>query len=78
MYVCDFYQTLSVNGGYKGSSSVYIIYAEEKIICQMYYCPSYLYTSYSITEPLDRVRLSASGIIIRVLYFIIYSGSRKN
>jgi hypothetical protein len=64
MYVCDFYQTLSVKGGYKGSSSVYITCAEKEMVCQKYYCHSYLYTSYSITGPLDRVRLSASGIII--------------
>jgi hypothetical protein len=69
MYVCDFYQTLFVKGGYKGNSSVYIIYAEEEIVCQKYYCPSYLYTSYSITGPLDRVRLSASNIITRVIIF---------
>jgi hypothetical protein len=49
MYVCDFYQTLSVKGGYKGSSSVYITYAEEEMVCQKYYCPSYFYTSYNIT-----------------------------
>jgi hypothetical protein len=29
MYACDFYQTLSVKGGYKGSSSVYITYERE-------------------------------------------------
>ena len=69
MYVCDFYQTLSVKGGYKGSSSVYITYAEEEMVCQKYYCPSYFYTSYSITRPLDRVRLSASSIITRVIIF---------
>jgi hypothetical protein len=64
MYVCDFYQTLSVKDDYKGSSSVYITYAEKEMVCQKYYCPSYLYTSYNIIGPLDRVRLSASGIII--------------
>jgi hypothetical protein len=69
MYVCDFYQTLSVKGGYKGSFSVYITYVKEEMVCQKYYCPSYLYTSYSITGPLDRVRLSASSIIIRVIIF---------
>jgi hypothetical protein len=69
MYMCDFYQTLSVKGGYKGSSSVYIIYTEEEMVCQKYYYPSYLYTSYNITGPLDRVRLSASGIIIWVIIF---------
>jgi hypothetical protein len=69
MYVCDFYQTLSIKGGYKGSSSVYITYAEEEMVCQRYYCPSSLYMSYSITGPLDRVRLSASSIIIRVIIF---------
>jgi hypothetical protein len=69
MYVCDFYQTLSVKGGYKSSSSVYITYAEEEMVCQKYYCLSYLYTSYSITAPLDRVRLSTSSIIIRVIIF---------
>jgi hypothetical protein len=69
MYVCDFYQMLSVKYGYKGSSSVYITYAEEEMVCQKYYCLSYLYTSYSITGPLDRVRLSASGINTRVIIF---------
>ena len=69
MYVCDFYQTLSVKGGYKGSSSIYITYAEEEMVCQKYYYPSYFYTSYSITGPLDRVRLSASSIITRVIIF---------
>jgi glutathionylspermidine synthase len=69
MYMCDFYQILSVKDSYKGSSSVYITYAEEEMICQKYYYPSHLYTSYNITESLDRVRLSASGIIIRVIIF---------
>jgi hypothetical protein len=69
MYVCDFYQTLSVKGGYKGSSSVYITYIDEEIVCQKYYCLSYLYTSYSIIGPLDRVKLSANGIIIWVIIF---------
>jgi hypothetical protein len=69
MCVCDFYQTLFVKGGYKGSSSVYITYAEEEMVCQKYYCSSYLYTSYSITGPLDRVRLSTSGVIIWVIIF---------
>jgi hypothetical protein len=70
MYVCDFYQTLSVKCDYKGGSSyTYITYANEEMVCQKYYYPSYLYTSYSITEPLDRVRLSASGIIIWVIIF---------
>jgi hypothetical protein len=77
MYVCDFYQTLSVKCGYKSSSSVYITYAEEEMVCQKYYCPSYFYTSYSITGPLDRVRLSTSSIIIRVIIFNNYSGLRK-
>jgi hypothetical protein len=65
MYVCDFYQTLSV----KGSSSVYITYAEEEMVCQKYYCLSYFFTSYSIIWLLDRVRLSASSIITRVIIF---------
>jgi hypothetical protein len=39
------------------------------MVCQKYYCPSYFYTSYSVTGPLDRVRLSASSIIIRVIIF---------
>jgi hypothetical protein len=69
MYVCDFYQMLSVKDGYKGSSSVYITYAEEEMVCQKYYCPSYLYTSYSIIGPLDRVKLSTSSIITRVIIF---------
>lgn len=77
MYVCDFYQTLSVKGGYKGSSSVYITYAEEEMVCQKYYCPSYFYTSYSITGPLDRVRLSASSIITRVIIFDILLRIKK-
>jgi hypothetical protein len=64
MYVCDFYQTLSVKGGYKGSFLVYITYTEKDMVFQKYYYPSYLYTSYSITGPLDRVRLSTSDIII--------------
>jgi hypothetical protein len=67
--VCDFYQTLSIKGGYKGNSSVYITYAEEEMICQKYYYLLYFYTSYNITGPLDRVRLSASSIIIRVIIF---------
>jgi hypothetical protein len=78
MYVCDFYQTLSVKGDYKGSSSVYITYAEEEMICQKYYCPSYLYTSHSITESLDRVRLSASVIIIWVIIFDNLLRIKKN
>jgi hypothetical protein len=69
MYVCDFYQTLSVKGGYKGSFSVYITYAEEEMVCQKYYCPSYFYMSYNITRPLDRVRLSANSIITRIIIF---------
>ena len=69
MYVCDFYQTLSVKGGYKGSSSVDITYAEEEMVCQKYYCTSYFYTSYNITGPLERVRFSASSIITRVIIF---------
>jgi hypothetical protein len=69
MYMCDFYQMLSVKYGYKGRSSVYITYAEEEMVCQKYYCPSYLYTSYSIIGSLDRVRLSASSIITRVIIF---------
>jgi hypothetical protein len=54
MYVCDFYQALSIKGDYKGSSSIYITYAEEEMICQKYHCPSYFYMNYSITGPLDR------------------------
>jgi hypothetical protein len=69
MYVYDFYQILFVKSGYKGSSSVYIVYVEEEMVCQKYYCPSYLYTSYSITGPLDRIMLSTSGIIIGVVIF---------
>jgi hypothetical protein len=69
IYVCDFYQTLSVKCDYKGSSSVYISYAEEDMVCQKYYCLSYVYTSYSITGPLDRVRLSARSIFTRVIIF---------
>ena len=45
------------------------ILVEVVMIYQKYYCPSYLYTSYSITGPLDRVRLSACGIITRVIIF---------
>jgi hypothetical protein len=33
MYVCDFYKTLSVKGDYKGSSSVYITYTDEEMVC---------------------------------------------
>jgi glutathionylspermidine synthase len=69
MYVYDFYQTMSVKCDYKGSSSVYITYAEKEMVYQKYYCLSYLYMSYSITGSLDRVRLSTSGIIIRVIVF---------
>jgi hypothetical protein len=69
MYVRDFYQTLFIKGGYKGSSSVYITYAEKEMIYQKYYCLSYFYTSYSITGPLDRVRLSTRNIITRVIIF---------
>ena len=69
MYMCDCYLTLSVKGGHNGSFSVYITYAEEEMVYQKYYCPSYFYTSNSITGPLDRVRLSASGIITRVIIF---------
>jgi hypothetical protein len=72
MYVCDFYQTLSVKYDYKGRSSVYIIYTEKEMVCQKYDCLLYLYTSYSITEPLDRVRLSASGIITKVINCIVH------
>jgi hypothetical protein len=75
MYVYDFYQTLSIKYGYKGSSSVYITYAEEEMICQKYYYPSYLYTSYSITGLLDSVKVSASSIIRKV---IIYDNLLKN
>jgi hypothetical protein len=32
MYVCDFYQTLSVKGDYKNNSSVYITYMEEDMV----------------------------------------------
>jgi hypothetical protein len=56
MYVCDFYQTLSVKGDYKGSSLVYITYAEEEMVCQKYYYPSYFYTRYSITGPSKIIR----------------------
>jgi hypothetical protein len=35
MYVCDFYQTLSVKDGYKSSFSVYITYAEEEMTCSL-------------------------------------------
>jgi hypothetical protein len=78
MYVCDFYQMLSVKCGYKCNSSVYITYAEEEIVCQKYYCLSYFYTSYSIIVPLDRVRLSASSIITRVIIFDNLLRSRKD
>jgi hypothetical protein len=39
------------------------------MVFQKYYCPSYFYTSYSITGTLDRVRLSTSSIITRVIIF---------
>jgi hypothetical protein len=77
MYVCDFYQTLSAKSDYKVSSSIYITYAEEEMICQKYYYLSYLYTSYNIIVPLDRVRLSASGIIIWVIIFDNLFGIKK-
>jgi glutathionylspermidine synthase len=67
--MCDFYKILSVKDGNKGSSSIYIIYAEEEMICQKYYCLSYLHTSYIISGPLDRVKLSASGIITKIIIF---------
>jgi hypothetical protein len=60
---------LSVKGIYNGNTSVYIIYAEEEIVYQKYYCPSYFYTSNSITGPPDKVRLSACGMIIKVIIF---------
>jgi hypothetical protein len=62
MYVCDFYKTQSVKGGYKRNSSVYITYADEEMVYQSTIVPR-------ITGPLDRVRLSASGIIIRIIIF---------
>jgi 5-methylcytosine-specific restriction endonuclease McrBC regulatory subunit McrC len=68
MYVCDFYQMLSVKCGYKGSSSVYIIYAEEETVCQKIIIPR-ISTSYSIIGSLDRVRLFVSSIIIWVIIF---------
>ena len=69
MYMCDCYPTLSVKSGYNGSSSIYITYAEEEMIYQKYYCPSYFCMSNSINGPLDKVRLSASGMITRVIIF---------
>ena len=69
MYMCDCYLTLSVKGSYNGSTSVYITYAEEEMVYQKYYCPSYFCTSYSITGPLGRVRLFACGMITRVIIF---------
>jgi hypothetical protein len=39
------------------------------MVYQKYYRPSYFYTSNSITGLLDRVRLSAYGMIIRVIIF---------
>jgi hypothetical protein len=47
------------------------------MVCQKYYCPLYLYTSYNITRPLDRVRLSTSGIITRVIIFDNLSRIKK-
>ena len=69
MYMCDCYLTLSVKGSHNGSFSVYITYVEEEMVYQKYYCPSYFCMSNSITGPLDRVGLSASGIITRVIIF---------
>jgi hypothetical protein len=56
MYVCDFYQTLSVKGGYKGNSLVYITYTEEEMVCQKYYCPSYFYTRVIIFDNLLKIK----------------------
>ena len=61
--------TLSVKSSYNGSTSVYITYAEEEMVYQKYYCLSYFYTSNSITGPLGKVRLSACGMITRVIIF---------
>jgi hypothetical protein len=69
MYMCECYLTLSIKGSYNGNISVYITCAEEEIVYQKNYCPSYFYASNSITEPLDRVKLSTCGMIIRVIIF---------
>jgi hypothetical protein len=60
---------LFVKNSYNGTTSLYIICAEEEMIYQNYYCPLYSYTSNSITGPSDRVRLSTYGMIIRVIIF---------
>ena len=69
MCMCDCYLTLSVKGSYNGSTSVYITYVEEEMVYQKYYCPSYFYTSYSITGPLDKVGLSVHGMIKELIIF---------
>jgi hypothetical protein len=76
--MCECYLTLSVKGSYNGSTSVYITCVEEEVIYQKYYCPSYFYTSNNITGPLDRVRLSACGMIIRVIIFDKSVQDQKN
>jgi hypothetical protein len=67
--MCECYLTLSVKVSYNGSTSIYITCAEEEIVYQKYNCPSYFYTSNSIIGPLDKVRLYACGMIIRVIIF---------
>jgi hypothetical protein len=69
MYMCEFYLMLSVKCSYNDSTSVYIICAEEEMVYQKYYCPSYFYTSNIITRPLNRVKLSACSMVIRVIIF---------
>jgi hypothetical protein len=67
--MCECYLTLFVKDSYNGSTSVYKTCVEEEIVYQKYYCPSYFYTSNNITGPLDRVKLSTYGMIIRVIIF---------
>jgi hypothetical protein len=49
MYVC--YLTLSVKDSYNDSTLVYITCAEEEMVYQEYYYPSYLYMSNNFTAP---------------------------
>jgi hypothetical protein len=60
---------MSVKGSYNDSTSVYITCYEEEMVYQKYYCPSYFYTSNSITGPPNKIRLSARGMIIKVIIF---------
>jgi hypothetical protein len=77
MYMCECYITLSVKGSYNGSTSVYITCVEEEMVYQKYYCPSYFYTSNSITGLLDRERLFVCGMIIKIIIFDNFVQDKK-